>query len=187
MDDYNLNIIKAWFDEREMNYSLDRDKGCFILGVPTRTSLGFVMCTVAAKDDKGVILQARCSIWPDKKDRATMAEAAMMVCRMNFGLVHGSFDLDLNDGELLYKVAIPPYTEAEKLGDAIGFSLSIICSMYHRYGNAIIGVLLNNDTAKEAVAYAEREEAPSLMDDMEMPDPESSESSGSDDSGDSAE
>ncbi len=83
---------------------------------------------------------AVCPVRADISDAELMAKMAEFVCRANFGLKHGYFEFDFNDGELRYKCYIPcdghvPSREQIREG------ISIPAAMLRRYAPGILGVL----------------------------------------------
>lgn len=82
-------------------------------------------------------------------DERMMAEMAVFVCRINYGLKEGNFELDMRDGEIRYKcfvdcAGITPTQQMVKNSIAWPFV------MLQRYIQGIVDVISGNYTGKEA-------------------------------------
>lgn len=86
--------------------------------------------------------------------RATMAE---LLCRANYGLILGNFELDMDDGEVRYKASI----DVEDVGlhqTTIRNMVYAACLTLDNYLPAIERVNHSDCTAREALALVEGDE-----------------------------
>lgn len=61
---------------------------------------------------------------PFKMDESKRVDAAVAVCVANYGLVNGSFDLDINDGEIRYRLT-SSYCDSE-MGEEFFYDMMAI-------------------------------------------------------------
>ena len=102
---FNPEIVEAvrnFLDEDGWRYSLDSENGMFRFGVNLRGKLKNVQYYVGinAHDYNAYAVSP---ISADQDDPEQMAKLAEFVCRANYGLKDGNFELDCDDGELRYK------------------------------------------------------------------------------------
>lgn len=94
-------VFKAYLDKRKFTYTPKDDEMVIILTVhgedlPQPT-------IIRVLDDRKVV-QVLSPI-PSKIPEDKRADAAIAVAVANYGLINGSFDLDMSDGEIRYRVA----------------------------------------------------------------------------------
>jgi hypothetical protein len=78
-------------------------------------------------------------------------EIALLLTRVNFGIVHGNFELDLDDGELRYKTSID--VRGAGLTEALFENVvAANVSMFDRYVPAIEAVVRGEDPAAAVAA-----------------------------------
>ena len=61
-------------------------------------------------------------------------DAAIAACAANYGMVNGSFDLDLNDGQLLFRVTTG-YMDTELSERLIEYMILVVVSTVDRYND----------------------------------------------------
>lgn len=105
-------------------------------------------------DDK-IIFYGFCPIGADRDVAEMMAQRAEFICRANYGLKNGSFELDFRDGEIRYKSFVDcdevlPSTEVVKN------SIYCINIMYKLYAQGIVDIIFAGCSAKDAIAKCEK-------------------------------
>ncbi len=153
---YSMEIVDAIKDfliEDDWRFSFDEEKGLFKFGLSLHGKLKHVDYIIDIKEDE-YLVYAISSIGADEGDAAMMANMAEFICRANYGLIKGNFELDFRDGEIRYKVhvaceGITPSTEMIK------WSVYCPAQMFERYGTGIIDVVMNDASGKDAVEKCE--------------------------------
>lgn len=81
---------------------------------------------------------------------------AEFVCRANYGLRDGNFEMDFNDGELRYKCYV---NCADRLPSVEAVEKSITCpaAMFSRYSDGIVQILFSDISPADAVARCEED------------------------------
>lgn len=102
---YSKNIadaINSFLTEDDWHFSFDDQCGLFKFGLNLKGRIKKVSYIVDVKDDEYVVY-AISPIGADEKDEKMMAVMAEFICRANYGLKNGNFELDMRDGEIRYK------------------------------------------------------------------------------------
>ena len=148
------NTIHAFLTEDEWHFSFDEQRGLFKFGLNLKGRIKNVRYIVDVKDDEYVVY-AISPIGADEKNEKIMAIMAEFICRANYGLKNGNFELDMRDGEIRYK----SFVDCEGLTPAtemVRNSIHCPAVMFDRYGDGIVDIVFGNSTAKEAVAKCEK-------------------------------
>lgn len=74
----------------------------------------------------------------------------------NYGLLYGNFEMDFNDGEIRYKLAIDCQDVANIPNNYIDRSVLIPCQMIQKYGKGIIQLMLGIGDPKFLIEEAEQ-------------------------------
>ena len=144
--------IKKYLTEEDWRFSFDKQLGWFDFRLDIRGRLKKVDFIVKTKSDFYVVY-AFCPLRVDTEKLDTMAE---FVCRANFGIFDGNFELDFEDGELRYKCFVD-CRGITPLKDKIERSLFIPALMFDKFGAGIIEILFGNATAVEALEKCEKD------------------------------
>lgn len=138
---------------KEDGWHFSFDEGVFTFGLGLRSKIKRIDYIVKVKADKFIVYGIS-PIGVDKDDKDMMARISEFIHRANYGLIRGNFEIDMNDGEIRYKVCtdcdgIEP--SAEMIKNAIycpGF-------MFDEYGSGITDIIFSNMSAKDAVEKCE--------------------------------
>ena len=148
------NAINNFLTEDEWHFSFDDQRGLFKFGLNLKGRIKNVRYIVDIKDDEYVVY-AISPIGADEDDEKMMAIMAEFICRANYGLKNGNFELDMRDGEIRYK----SFVDCEGLTpttEMVRNSIHCPAAMFDRYGDGIVDIIFGNSTAKEAVAKCEK-------------------------------
>lgn len=156
--DYSQQIAQAicsHLDENDLVYRFYEDRGVieYQAGIPFHVkSLHFV---VQVQEDSFTV-NAQLPLGPDPDNGKEMAEMALFLTRVNSLLRNGNFEMDLNDGEISYKVHCNcnGVTVSEEM---ISESLHLPGAMCIRFLEGIQAVLFGGLSEKEAYDRCERE------------------------------
>lgn len=154
------NVINNFLTEDDWHFSFDDQRGLFRFGLNLKGRIKKVSYIIDVKDDEYVVY-AISPLGADDDDEKMMATMADFLCRANYGLKNGNFELDMRDGEIRYKSfvdceGITPTTEM------VRNSIHCPAAMFDRYGAGIVDIIFGNATAKEAIAKCEKSPAEEL-------------------------
>ena len=148
-----VEAYKSYLDDEDWHYTYDAEKGFFRFGMNLRGKLKVVQYMVFVKEDDFTVY-AISPISADAKNPKQIREMAEFVCRANYGLRDGNFELDVNDGELRYK----SYVNCEEFlptVERIRRSIYIPAAMFDKYSGGILQVVMNNVPARDAIKMCE--------------------------------
>ena len=148
------NTINTFLKEDDWHFSFDEQRGVFKFGLSLKIKLKKVNYLIDVKEDE-YIVYAISPLGADENDEKVMAAMAEFVCRVNYGLKNGNFELDMRDGEVRFKCfvdceGITPTTEM------IRNSIYCPATMFDRYSDGIVSIIFSNMSAKEAVERCEK-------------------------------
>lgn len=148
------NAIKSYLKEGDWHFSFDEEAGLFKFGLSLRSKIKNIAYIIDVKEDE-YIVYAISPIGADEKDKDMMATMAEFVCRANYGLKSGNFELDMRDGEVRFKC----FVDCEGISptkDMVQNSIHCPAAMFKRYGAGIVDIIFGNATAMEAVEQCEK-------------------------------
>lgn len=148
------NAVKKCLDENEMTYRFDERRGVIEFKNRIRGSFRVVECVIdIGTDDLSVL--AFCPVCADEEDHEVMARMAEFICRANYGMKNGCFEMDFDDGEIRFRSFID--CEDQLPGpECINNSIRCALFMLDRYGDGIVNVLYRDMPAEEAVKRCEK-------------------------------
>ena len=148
------NVVKQFLDEDDWHYSFDEEKGNFKFGLCIDSKMKNIRYLVDVDDDN-VIVYGIAPVGADCDDKQMMAEMAEYICRANYGLQNGSFELDFRDGEIRFK----SYVDCDgcmPAKDVIRNSVHCTAMMFERYSPGMVDIIFAGSNAKEAIEKCEK-------------------------------
>lgn len=151
------NVINSFLTEDDWHFSFDDKHGLFRFGLNLKGRIKKVSYIIDVKDDEYVVY-AISPLGADDDNEKVMATMADFLCRANYGLKNGNFELDMRDGEIRYKC----FVDCEGItptSEMVRNSIHCPAAMFDRYGAGIVDIIFGNATAKEAIAKCEKSPA----------------------------
>lgn len=148
------NVVKQFLDEDDWHYSFDENRGNFKFGLCIDSKMKNIRYLVDVDDDN-VIVYGTAPVGADSDDKQMMAKMAEYICRVNYGLQNGSFELDFRDGEIRFK----SYVDCDGCmpgKDVIRNSVHCTAMMFERYSPGMIDIIFAGSNAKEAIEKCEK-------------------------------
>lgn len=145
-----LGRFEEYFKTHAIKYKREKDDKILVAVFAIDSKIGNIKEYIYAREDSYTV-RAQCALHADSECRMRMAEYLM---RANYGLILGNFEMDFEDGEILYKVTqnlgedIPTEQDVEN-------SVIMPLAMFSRYGDGIIKVAFSLATPEEAIKEAE--------------------------------
>ena len=93
----------------------------------------------------------------DYEDQDALRAMAECICRANYGLTFGHFNLDARDGEIQYQVSVNCAGIDEPSDDMIQRAIFLPIAMFNRYGGGIVDVMFGGATPEDAAAKCDAE------------------------------
>ena len=149
------NAISAFLREDDWHFEFDEEKGVFKFGLSLKTRLKKVNYNIRVKEDDFSVY-AVSPINADEDDSDMMRKMAEFVCRANYGLKNGNFELDMRDGEIRYKCFVDCEDGVPSVS-VIRNSIYCPAGMFRMYSPGILSIIFGDATAKEAVDLCEND------------------------------
>jgi hypothetical protein len=166
-------VVEAYLKSQRWHYQYHTKRKHFELIV---TAGRFVDCRmIIAVTSRALMVMTR---FPLRVPVERRQEAAEMIVRANFGLAMGAFEMDMDDGEVRFKVVhltkdgVPSLEIVEEIVD-VGLMV------FRTYARAFLEVALTARSAAEAISAAEAK--------VQADDEDDDEDEGAADAGDEAE
>ena len=146
-----IDVVEEYLIEIGWKFEKDEDNDVIKTGVNAKNaSFRLIIYSVEAKDLLTVYVAQDNNV-PENK-RLLLAE---FITRANYGLNLGNFDMDMDDGELGYKVSAD--LEGGTLStDMVGNMVGAGVSTMDQYYPGLMAVLFSNATPEEAIIQIER-------------------------------
>ena len=146
-----IDRVRDYMDKDDWKYEYVEDRALIRAGVNLKCKLQSVKMYISFNDNGYTVV----SVPPMKADEATRANVMEYITRANYGLRNGNFEMDVNDGEVRYKI----YTNAKglgKVGEAIiEDSIMIPPLMFDKYGNGMAAIMFGFSDPKTEIEKAE--------------------------------
>ena len=143
----NVKILHKFFKKDDWRYEFDENNGVFQCGIEVGNAVGNAQVFVNVHDE-----HVACAlVLPHRAVEESLPAVAELVCRINYRLAFGGFDLDFNDGEIRYCYIM---ASEELCDDPMEKSRRLIYlphAMALRYGPAFVKVILGIRSPAEAL------------------------------------
>ena len=149
----NVKILTKFFKKEGWKYKFDENENMFECGVDVGNVVGSTRVLVDVEDERVICFYTLPIVAPENV-RGNIAE---LVCRLNFKLANGLFDIDFDDGELRYRYLMPSEELEVSSMEKAHKLLYLPHATISRYGSAFIKVALGVLAPKAAISEAERD------------------------------
>ena len=155
--DYSIelaNVVKNFLEEDDWNYSFDANTGVFDFSLRSKSKIKKINFAIDVQDDE-IIVYGISPVGADFDNPEMMARMAEFICRANYGLKNGCFEIDFSDGEVRFRSFIDcdgfvPNTKV------VQNSVHCTAAMFRRYAPGIIDIIFADKSAKEAIEMCEK-------------------------------
>lgn len=158
---YSIELIEAIqsvLDKEDIKYYTDLENGVIhytIFLSEKEGGLRYIQNRVRVREDDFSVYTIYPTYMP-RKDAEQMSRIAEFICRANFNMILGNFELDFNDGELSFKVSV----DCEGDHNDLCYSNAIIERALHiplqtmlRYSPGLEFLLRNPDKSPEEAIH----------------------------------
>jgi hypothetical protein len=146
-----IDVVEEYLIEIGWKFEKDDDSEVIKTGVNAKNaSFRLVIYSLEEKDLLTVYVAQDNNVPSDK-----LLLIAEFIARANYGLNLGNFDLDMEDGELGYKVAMDlegGHLSTDMVGNMVGAGVSTM----DQYYPGLMAVLFGNASPEEAIIQIER-------------------------------
>ena len=152
--------MEQYLDDTDITYEVTKSGNlAFPIGLGKTHPFSTLNFLVIIRDTRMLTL-CTCPIHAEEEKRDDMAE---FLTRANYGLSLGDFEMDYDDGEIQYKMALDLEGDEagtnvlpthEQMANVIGLS----ASMFRKYGKGILSVSYGGANPKEACENCEKDD-----------------------------
>ena len=139
--------LEAYLQGELLEYHLDEDDADRIVVVFQTKQLSNVSLDITILNHRTVLFLSRMPISIPSQYRMAVCE---FITRVNYGVVLGGFELDLDEGDLNYKIVGTVGRENEMDQEAFCRLLYLGNSMLDKYTPGILSILYGGKNAKQA-------------------------------------
>lgn len=155
-EDYSQEIaaeIRDFLLVDEWHFNFDDENGIFRFGVNIGGKLKNINFFVQVHDNAYTVY-AISPISADSDSKLAIAAMAEFICRANYGLKNGNFELDCNDGEIRYKIYVN-CSDITPSREIVRASMLIPAMMFERYSPGILDLIFTDAQPIDAVKKCE--------------------------------
>ena len=148
------DVIKDFLNETHCSFIYDDRRDQFRFGVRLSGMIKAIEYTIDIRESE-YILYAVFPVNVNENDGKMMAAMAEFLCRVNYDLINGRFELNMKNGEIRIKC----YVDCGEIAPTTEMVMNSICFpgvMYDRYGQGILDIIFDNAAPKEAIDRCER-------------------------------
>lgn len=144
--------FSAFFEKHEWSFHQHADKP--VLHTHFVGKKGRWQCVAVAREEDEVIVFL--SLFPSMSPVNRRAACAELLTRLNYGLKHGSFQMDMEDGEIRFATSLMTITKEVSLDDVERLVFVNVSTMDDWY-DAIMKVIHGGVSPEMAVARKEKQ------------------------------
>ncbi len=153
MEQYSVPLadqVRRYLHSQEWNFDFDSETGRFDFGIRANSKLRSIRILIII-DDRAIRVYGYPGL---RADDNCMERMGRFVNYANYGLKHGNFEIDYNDGEVRYKSAIYCRQDVPSI-ETVEFIVDLPFRMWDTYGDAFCNILFNDGDPKDEVERAE--------------------------------
>ncbi|MBQ4050858.1 MAG: YbjN domain-containing protein [Oscillospiraceae bacterium] len=146
--------VRNFLDEGKMHYLYQEDAHAFLMGVEMDEDAGECMMAITAHDEEDLSCHI---IYKDNVPEKSRMEIVKYITRANYGLFLGSFQMNMEDGQIVYQVGTV-HSDHVVFKEEIARMIHVAEDMVRRYSKGFRDVIDGVCSPEEAVEQAERED-----------------------------
>lgn len=157
MVSWSKNISEAiadFLNHNGWNFTFEDEYGVFTFNINIKGKLRNIRYIIKVLDDS-YIVYAISPMSVDAEDRDALVSMAEFICRANYGLRNGNFEMDMRDGEIRYRCYVPCGGDNAPERDTVVESVVCPAMMFKRYGNGLLDIIFGMANAEDAVKKCE--------------------------------
>ncbi len=154
------SALNEFFEQEEWDFHFVENAG--IVRMNFAGDSGNWACLAQAREPhQQVVFYSICPLRVPEAKRAAMSE---FLTRVNYGVVIGNFEMDLDDGEVRYKTSLDleDVTEPAVLPALLGHIVYANVAAMDRYLPGMMAVITGSKSAAEAAVLADETNEPDL-------------------------
>ena len=147
-----VDAVREWLDSDDWRYEYDAENHVIRAGITLDCKLRNARVFIPIREDGSYIVNI---VSPISGDPKNMDELVKYVAMANYGLANGNFDVDVEDGEVRYKIYVTCKGLEKLPEEIIKDSIYTGWCMIERYGNGIAALAMGFSDAETEIKKAE--------------------------------
>ena len=147
-----VDVLRDWLDSDDWHYEYDAENHLIRTGITLDCKLRKARVFIPIRADGSYIVNI---VSPISGDPKNMDELVKYVAMANYGLANGNFDVDVEDGEVRYKIYVNCKGLETLPEEIIKDSIYAGWCMIERYGNGIAALAMGFSDAETEIKKAE--------------------------------
>ncbi|MBQ7221624.1 MAG: hypothetical protein IJS28_11660 [Synergistaceae bacterium] len=146
-------VVRDFLIDDDWKFTFDDERGVFSFGLALHSKMKHVDYSVIVRDTSYSVY-AISPLNADIDDADMMSNITEFICRANYGLRNGNFEVDMRDGEIRYKT----YVNCDGLlpsRDIVEASIVIPGLTFKRYAPGLLDVIFKGTSAADAIKQCE--------------------------------
>lgn len=141
-----IDRVRDYMDKDDWKYEYVDDRHLIRAGVNLKCKLQSVRMFISFNENGYTVV----AVPPMKADEASRPNVMEYITRANYGLRNGNFEMDVEDGEIRYKVYVNAKGMNDISDDIIDDSIKLPALMIDRYGDGMAALMFGfSDPATE--------------------------------------
>ena len=149
-----VDAVRDWLDGDDWHYEYNAEKHQIKMGINLKSKIKSGRIFVDIKKDCYVVYLYA----PINGDKDNIGELLKYMAMANYGLLNGNFEVDPEDGEILYKTFVNCDGLKALSPEVIQDSIYMGCLMMDRYGDGIAALALGFSDAETEIKKAEKQD-----------------------------
>lgn len=149
-----VTVVKQFLEEDGWRYTFDETTGIFQFNLRIRGKLQKINYVIDVHENK-IITYGFSLIAVDPKDAEAMTRMAEFICRVNYSMENGCFEMDFTDGEVRFRTFID-CTGQVPSSEIIRNSLYCTAGMFGRYAEGFVDLVFGGASAAKAFEKCEQ-------------------------------
>ena len=147
-----VDALRDWLDSEDWHYEYDSENHLIRTGITLDCKLRKARVFIPIRADGSYIVNI---VSPISGDPKNMDELVKYVAMANYGLANGNFDVDVEDGEVRYKIYVTCKGLEKLPEEIIKDSIYTGWCMIERYGNGIAALAMGFSDAETEIKKSE--------------------------------
>ena len=147
------SAIHTFLVDDDWKFRFDEDNGVFHYTVSRSGKIKLLHYMIPVHEN-GFTVSARYPLGPNPGDETVLISMVKFLTRINYILRNGNFEMDLEDGEIRYKVYCPCFTD-EVPKELIEEGIHCPAAMFKRFENGLLSILFDGKSDLEAFEETE--------------------------------
>lgn len=148
------NAVRTFLEEDGWHFYFHEEAGIFQFDLSMGEKIKRISYLLRVREDD-YLVYAYSPVGADSDNREEMIRMTEFICRVNYGLCDGNFELNMNNGEIRYKTYVNCEGGIVPGEPIIRESIYCCAVMFNRYASGILSIVFGDASAEDATDECE--------------------------------